>query len=137
MRSRENLTYQIIGAAMEVHRQLGCGFSERVYQDALEKEFQLRGIPYQREVRMKVAYKGEELSSEYIPDFVCYGTVVVELKAMQELEDLHRAQAINYLHVSQKEIVLLLNFGGMSLEYERFNARRTTPLCGRLEDYED
>lgn len=123
MRSREDLTYKIIGAAMEVHRQLGCGFTEKVYQDALEKEFQLEEIPYEREVRMHVMYKGVELESEYIPDFVCFGNVIVELKAVQELEELHKAQAINYLHVSHFPIALLLNFGAESLEFHRFNER--------------
>lgn len=116
----DDRTYAIIGAAMEVHRQLGGGFTEKVYQEALECELQLRGIPYQREVRMQVAYKGKTLTSEFIPDFVCYGKVIVELKAVAELEDLHRAQAINYLHVSRMPVALLLNFGSTSLEYERF-----------------
>lgn len=113
-------TYEIIGAAMEVHRRLGCGFTEKVYQDALEKELQFRGIPYEREVRMQVMYRGEPLDSEYIPDFVCYKNIIVELKAIQELEDLHRAQAINYLHVANARTALLINFGATSLEYERF-----------------
>ena len=112
-------TYAIIGAAMEVHRQLGCGFSERVYQDALEKEFQLRDIPYQREVRMRVTYKGEELDAEFIPDFVCYDLVVVELKAVTELDNMHRSQAINYARVAGMDVALLINFGSVSLEHER------------------
>lgn len=120
------MTYDIIGAAMEVHHALGCGFTEKVYQDALEKEFQLRGIPYEREVRMKVVYKGEELATEFIPDFVCYKKVIVELKAVQELEDLHRAQAINYGKVSRMPISLLVNFGNTSLEYERFYNSRNS-----------
>lgn len=123
MRNREELTYKIIGATMEVHRQLGCGFTEKVYQDALEKEFQLEGIPYEREARMRVMYKGVELGSEYIPDFVCFEKVIVELKAVQEIEELHKAQTINYLHVSHFPIALLLNFGAESLEFHRFNAK--------------
>ena len=86
----EDETYKIIGAAMEVHRQLGCGFTEKVYQDALEKEFLLRGIPYEREVHLHVTYKGEALDSDFIPDFVCYNCIIVELKAVQELDNLHR-----------------------------------------------
>ena len=96
---------------MEVHNLLGCGFTERVYQDALEKEFQIQHIPYEREVRMRIVYKGEELQSEFVPDFVCHGKVIVELKAVQELEDMHRAQAINYGKVSGYPIALLINFG--------------------------
>ena len=117
---KDSRTYEIIGAAMEVHKHLGCGFTEKVYQDALEKEFIRQGIPYEREVRMQVTYKGEPLDSEYIPDFVCYGNIIVELKAVKELEDLHRAQAINYLHVANAAVTLLINFGNTSLEYERF-----------------
>ncbi|MBR0045673.1 MAG: GxxExxY protein [Bacteroidaceae bacterium] len=123
MRERESLTYDVIGAAMEVHKTLGCGFTERVYQDALEEELKIRGIPYEREARMHVTYKGRILESEYIPDFVCYGEVVVELKAVEELSDLNKAQAINYLHVSEKPVVLLINFGAESLEFHRFNKR--------------
>ena len=115
----EDETYAIIGAAMEVHRQLGCGFTEKVYQDALEKEFTRRGIPHQREVRMRVTYKGETLESEFIPDFVCYDLVVVELKAVEEINGLHRAQAINYARVAGMDLALLINFGSLSLEYER------------------
>ena len=128
-------TYNIIGAAMEVHKQLGCGFTEKVYQDALERELQLRGIPYQREVRMQVTYKGETLNSEFVPDFVCYGHIIVELKAVQEIENLHRAQAINYTKVAGFETALLINFGAESLEYERlFN--NTSPSA-RLKDWKD
>ena len=123
MRAKESLTYDIIGAAMEVHKTLGCGFTEKVYQDALEEELKIRNIPYEREVRMHVTYKDRILESEYIPDFVCYGEVVVELKAVEELSDLNKAQAINYLHVSEKPAVLLINFGAESLEFQRFNKR--------------
>ena len=123
MRNRDELTYKVIGAAMEVHRNLGCGFTEKVYQDALEKELQIQKIPYEREVRMHVIYKNEELDSEYIPDFVCYDKIVVELKAVEELTDLHKAQTINYLHVSRMPVALLMNFGAESLEFQRYNAR--------------
>ena len=119
-------TYNIIGAAMEVHKQLGCGFTEKVYQDALERELQLRSIPYQREARMQVTYKGVMLDSEFVPDFVCYGHIIVELKAVEEIENLHRAQAINYTKVADFETALLINFGAESLEYERlFNNKKT------------
>ena len=140
MRVRENETYAVIGAAMEVHNQLGCGFTERVYQDALEKEFQIQHIPYEREVRMLIVYKGEELQSEFVPDFVCHGKVIVELKAVQELEDMHRAQAINYGKVSGYPIALLINFGNTSWEYERFyNSRnsRNFPAGELLHKYEN
>lgn len=116
---KEPKTYSIIGAAMEVHKVLGCGFSERVYQEALEKEFIRQSIPYEREKPLKVNYKGEMLSAEFVPDFVCYDSVIVELKAVEQLEDLHRAQTINYTHVANMNVALLINFGAKLLEYER------------------
>lgn len=115
----EQETYKIVGAAMEVHRQLGCGFTEKVYQEALEKEFLLRAIPYRREVRMRVHYKNEVLGTEFVPDFVCYDQIIVELKAVQELDNIHRAQAINYARVAGVDLALLINFGSTSLEHER------------------
>ena len=111
-------TYKIIGAAMEVHKCLGCGFSEKVYQDALEQEFLNQGIPYLRETPMQVNYKGKILKSEFVPDFVCYDLIVVELKAVQELENLHRSQAINYAKVAGFDTALLINFGTTKLQYE-------------------
>ena len=126
---KTNLTFpeeshQIIGAAMAVHRYFGCGFSEKVYQDALEVEFRNQGIPYQREVQLKAVYNGVELSSSYIPDFICYDKIIVELKAVKELEDIHRSQAINYAKVSDYPLALLINFGEYSLKFERFPNRR-------------
>lgn len=115
----EQETYKIVGAAMEVHRQLGCGFTEKVYQEALEKEFLLRAIPYRREVRMRVLYKNEVLGTEFVPDFVCYDQIIVELKAVQELDNIHRAQVINYARVAGVDLALLINFGSTSLEHER------------------
>jgi len=113
------MTYSIIGAAMEVHRQLGCGFTEKVYQDALEHELDLRKIPYQREARIQVTYKDKVLASEFVPDFVCYNQIIVELKAVEELTSLHQAQAINYAHVANMKVALLINFGAELLEYKR------------------
>ena len=134
MMTKEPMTFEIIGAAMDVHRVIGCGFTEKVYQDALEKEFLLCGIPYEREVRMRVTYKGEELDSEFVPDFVCYDKVIVELKAVRELDDMHRAQAINYSKVASMPVALLVNFGNTSLEYERYynsrNSRNSHQWCG-------
>lgn len=113
-------TFQIIGAAMAVHKYLGCGFTEKVYQDALEVEFQARGIPYEREQPMEVLYRGVRLNSQFVPDFICFDNIIVELKAVKELEDIHRAQAINYGKVAETEVALLINFGESSLRYERF-----------------
>jgi GxxExxY protein len=89
---RDPQTYAIIGAAMEVHRVLGCGFLEPVYQEALAKEFLLRGIPFRREVELPITYKGDLLAVKYKPDFICYDTVIVELKALDRLSGREKAQ---------------------------------------------
>lgn len=112
--------YEILGAAMVVHRELGSGFTEKVYQDALEIEFQERGIPYKREASIHASYHGIELKSEFIPDFVCFDRVIVELKAVKELDDIFRSQAINYMKVANMDLSLLINFRSPSLQYERF-----------------
>ena len=105
---------------MKVHRELGCGFLEKVYQEALEREFIDEGIPYQREVNMKIYYKGVPLQQEYIADFVCYGKIIVELKAISKLSDVEKAQVINYLKATGYELGILANFGETRLKTERF-----------------
>ncbi len=111
--------YAIIGAAMAVHRELGCGFLEKVYQEALAIEFKLRGIPFEREKHLTVSYKGHLLAQDYYADFVCYGKIIVELKAISELNSEHTAQVINYLNCAKVPLGLLINFGETSLVYKR------------------
>ena len=113
-------TYAMIGACMEVHRILGCGFLEAVYQDALEKEFILRGIPFKREMELPVFYKGEQLNTYYRVDFYCYDEVPLELKALSALSGKEESQIINYLKASEAKVGLLVNFGKSQLEYKRF-----------------
>jgi GxxExxY protein len=113
-------TYSIIGAAMEVHRQLGCGFLEPIYQAALEIEFADRAIPFRPQEKFRVYYKGFELDEYYKPDFICFDEVVVELKALARLSSVEEAQVINYLKVTGLHTGLLLNFGTRSLEKQRF-----------------
>jgi len=112
-------TYAIIGAAMEVHRQLGHGFLEAVYQEALAIEFVARGIPFQREVDLRIEYKDRVLRTRYRADFVCYNTIVIETKAIGQLTAADMGQVINELKATGLEIGLLINFGGPSLEYRR------------------
>jgi GxxExxY protein len=118
-------TYAIIGAAMEVHRVLGCGFLEPVYQKALAVEFTNRTIPCRRETSFPVFYKDVKLDVPYRPDFICFDNVVVELKALARISGIEESQVINYLKVTGYEIGLLLNFGARSLEYRRFVLSRS------------
>jgi GxxExxY protein len=112
-------TYMIIGAAMEVHRYLGCGFLEAVYQEAFEIELNEKGILYEREVPLDITYKKRKLSKQYFPDFICYNSVIVELKALSELTKDHESQVLNYLKATGKKVGLLINFGERSLNYKR------------------
>ena len=117
----EKETEKILKACFEVHNELGNGFLEPVYQEALEKEFIIQKIPYEREKLLPIIYKGELLSKEYYADFVCYDKIIVELKAVTSLVKAHKAQVINYLKAADKEIGLLVNFGCNSLKWERIS----------------
>ena len=112
--------YQIIGAAMAVHNELGSGMREIVYGDALEIEFKLRGIPFQREQIFNVFYKGVELQHKFKCDFICFKNIIVELKAEKGLTDIDRSQIINYLKITKCPLGILINFGESSLMYERY-----------------
>ena len=112
-------SYAIIGAMFAVHKELGAGFLERVYQDALEYEFQERGIPYEREKEIRVMYKGKPLGEPYRADFICYNKIIVELKAVKELENLHNAQVINYLKITGFKLGILVNFYDLYLHPQR------------------
>ena len=103
-------SYKIGGAIFAVHQALGCGFLERVYQDALEIEFKERHIPYEREKQIQIMYKGKPLGEPYRADFVCYGKIIVELKAVKTLEDTHYAQILNYLKATKMKLGILVNF---------------------------
>lgn len=120
-------TYAVIGAAMEVHRELGCGFLEAVYQEALELELAARETPYRREVDLPVFYKGRRLRADYRADFICFDTVIVELKALAKIGGPEQAQVINYLKATGLEVGLLINFGAESLEYKRLVFSKRNP----------
>ena len=115
---RDPQTYAIIGAAIAVHRELGNGFLEAVYQAALEKEFQTQSIPYEREKHLPVYYRGSEIA-HYQADFLCFGEVIVELKALTQLSGTEESQVINYLKATSLKRALLLNFGTPTLEHKR------------------
>jgi len=121
------LTSKIIGCAMEVHKQLGNGFQEVIYQRALAIEFSLQGIAFESEFEMLVFYKREQIGTRRV-DFFVEDIVMVEIKALISLEDVHLAQAINYLEAYNMEIGLLINFGGKSLEFKRVMNRKNQSL---------
>ena len=112
-------SYKINGALFEVHKELGPGLLEKVYQEALEKELKLQGIPFEREKSFTIMYKGEALEQKYIADFVIYDKIVVELKAVDELLPVHTAQVINYLAITGYQLGLLVNFNAKKITPER------------------
>jgi GxxExxY protein len=103
--------YQIQGAVFDVYREMGCGFLEAVYQECMAKELSKRGIPYVEQQSLKLFYKGEMLRQTYAPDFICYGSVIVELKALSAITGAHKAQVLNYLKATGMRLGLLVNFG--------------------------
>jgi GxxExxY protein len=113
--------YSIVGAAIEVHKELGFGFLEAVYQEAMEIELKKRNIPYEALVLLGISYKGQQLKKGYIADFICYGQIIVELKALERLSGREEAQLLNYLKASAFRVGLLINFGNSpKLEWKRF-----------------
>ena len=121
------LTSRIIGCAMNVHSALGNGFQEVIYLRALEIEFSLIGINFQREFEMSIFYKGNHIGTRRV-DFFVEDVVSVELKAVTKLEDVHFAQAINYLEAYNLEIGLLINFGETSLNFKRLTNKKFKPI---------
>ena len=113
-----DFTGRIIGCAMEVHKIIGNGFQEVIYQRALEKEMWLQGLSFQREFEMPIFYKEDQIGTRRV-DFLVEGVISVEIKALTKLEDVHLAQAINYLEAYNIEIGLLINFGAKSLQFKR------------------
>ena len=117
----EELSYKIRGACYEVYKNKGHGFLEAVFQECLAIEFELNGIPVVEQPTLKLNYKGRELKQGYIPDFICYGKIIVEIKAVKTIADEHRAQIINYLKATGMQLGLLVNFGAYpKVEIERF-----------------
>ncbi|MCK5676264.1 MAG: GxxExxY protein [Verrucomicrobia bacterium] len=107
----EDLSYKIRGALFEVYKEKGCGFLEDVYQECLEIEFGLQEILFEAQYPLKLEYKGRPLKKKYVPDFICFGQIIVEIKAVKEVTDEHRAQLQNYLKATGYKLGLLVNFG--------------------------
>ena len=107
----EEETYAIRGAVFEVYREMGCGFLEAVYQECLEKEFVLRNIPFVSQKDLTLSYKGQALKQTYKPDFICYGKIIVEIKALSATTGEHKAQVLNYLKATREKLGILVNFG--------------------------
>ena len=107
----EDLTYQIRGALFEVYKDKGCGFLEDVYQECLEIEFELQKIPFTAQPLLGLIYKGRTLRKQYVPDFICYEKIIIEVKSVKKLADEHRAQLQNYLKATGFKLGLLVNFG--------------------------
>ena len=112
--------YKIVGACFDVYNEMGCGFLESVYQECVELEFTDQCLPFIAKTQLRLKYKQHELKSIYIPDAICCGKIIVELKAVKELTDEHRTQVHNYLKASGYRLGVLLNFGHYpKLQYER------------------
>ncbi|MGE5604917.1 MAG: GxxExxY protein [Bacteroidota bacterium] len=118
--------FRIIGAAMNVANELGCGFLEAVYQEALEIELTENNIPFESQKKINIQYKGNVLTKEYIADFVCFNKIIVEIKAIKRITEIEEAQIINYLKATKLPLGLIINFGSMKLEWKRYaNTKRT------------
>jgi GxxExxY protein len=122
-------SFKILGACFEVNREKGCGFLEAVYQECLEIELRLQGIPFVAKKPLSLEYKHRPLRSTYEPDFVCYDKIVLELKAVTDLTDEHRAQVLNYLKATGLRLGLLVNFG----HYPKAEVERIATGYGRYE----
>ena len=132
-------TYRILGACFEVYNEMGSGFLEPVYQECLELELRLQGIQFERQIILELEYKGHKLEKKYQPDLICFGNVVVELKAVSNLASEHEAQLLNYMNAGGFEVGLLVNFGHYpKLEYTRLvnqfrnNLRQSASSAGKL-----
>ena len=113
-------TYALLGACFEVYKEKGCGFLEPVYQECLEIEMELQGIPFDPQKQLALFYKGYQLRKVYIPDVIAYDKIIIEIKAVSELTDEHRSQLLNYLNAIDHHVGLLVNFGHHpKLQYER------------------
>ena len=124
--------YLIVGAAMEVSNELGNGFLEAVYQEALGMEFTQRRVPYTAQQRIRISYKNTTLKKEYIADYVCFGQVIVEIKAIRAVTRIEEAQLLNYLKATGFPVGVLINFGTPKMEWKRYANTRNIGVHSRL-----
>jgi GxxExxY protein len=114
-------SYRIMGAWFEVYKRMGCGFTEAIYQECLEIEFAYREIPFQPQAHHTLRYRDTTLLNHFVPDFICFGQIIVEIKAVSKIIDDFRCKALNYLNATKMPLALVVNFGhSPKLEYERF-----------------
>ena len=116
----EQETYKILGACFEVYKQKGCGFTESVYQECLSIEFEIEKIPFVAQPKIQIEYKGRVLEQFFVPDFICFNKIIVEIKALTQIIELNKSQTLNYLNATNFDLALLINFGHYpKLEYKR------------------
>ncbi len=128
-------SYKIVGACFEVYNQKGFGFTEPVYQECLQIEFALQDIPFIAQPLLELDYKGTRLAQYFRPDFICFGKIIVEIKAVAALMDAHRAQTLNYLNATKFDLALLVNFGQCpKLAYERLANSQKRALSDLVAD---
>lgn len=129
-------SYRIVGACFEVYKQKGCGFTEPLYQECLALEFTLQDIPFVAQPELQLEYKGKLLTQYFKPDFICFDKIIIGIKALNSLIDVHRAQALNYLNATRFDLVLLVNFGHYpKLEYERIAHSRPKTVSAELRSW--
>ena len=128
-------SYKIIGACFEVYNNKGFGFTEPIYQECLQHEFVLQGIPFAAQPAIPMSYKEIVMAQHFLPDFICFGKIIVEIKALSALNDAHRAQTLNYLHATGFELGILVNFGQFPrLTYERLACNKRNTVVRNVYD---
>ncbi len=131
----EQETYKILGACFEVYKQKGCGFTEPVYQECLAIEFEIQKIPLLAQPKIQLDYKGRILDQFFKPDFICFNKIIVEIKALSDLIELNKSQALNYLNATNFDLALLVNFGHYpKIEYKRIANTKTKNSMNSIKD---
>ena len=135
-------SYRLVGACFEVYKLKGCGFTEGIYYECLMIELELQGIPFVTQPKLELEYKGRLLEQNFRPDFICFEKIVVEIKSLERLADVHRAQTLNYLNATKYDLALLINLGHFpKLEYERIvnqiNRGTRSNIYKRLAEKDD